>query len=288
VSTHAVTAGNPVVGSPIAKGHVDVHPVSQIRVIRSEWTKLRSIRSTVWSLLAAFVIVVAIGILVSVARAGHLDRESRGDLLSFDATSTSLVGVFLAQLAIGVLGVLLMTSEYATGMIRVTFAAVPRRLPVLWAKSVVFAITAFVIMLVAAFIAFLGGQAAFKGKTINGHGIQASLSQPGVLRAVIGAALYLTVVGLLGIALGSLIRNTAGAIATLFGVLLILPIIVNFLPSNWNDAVSKYLPGNAGQAITNVVRDHNSLSPWAGFAVFCGYTIIFMIAAAVMLKRRDA
>ena len=135
--------------SPIARGGVVVHPVSQVRVIRSEWTKLRSLRSTVYSLLAAFVIVVALGILISAARAGHLDSESLSDRLSFDATATSLSGVFLAQLAIGVLGVLLMTGEYATGMNRATFAAVPRRLPVLWAKAIVFAVVAFVLMLIA-------------------------------------------------------------------------------------------------------------------------------------------
>lgn len=274
--------------SPISRGGVVVHHVSQVRVIRSEWTKLRSLRSTVYSLLAAFVIVVALGILISAARAGHLDNESLSDRLSFDATATSLSGVFLAQLAIGVLGVLLITGEYATGMNRATFAAVPRRLPVLWAKAIVFAVVAFVLMLVASFVAFLGGQAAFKNKTIDGRLIQAHLSQPGVTRAVIGAALYLTVVGLLGLALGALLRNTAGAIATLFGLLLILPLIVHFLPSSWSDKIDKYLPGSAGQAVVNVVRDHSSLSPWAGFAVFCGYTVIAMIAAAVLLRRRDA
>ena len=274
--------------NPLAHGRVEVHPVSQIGVIRSEWTKLRSLRSTVYSLLAAFVIVVGLGILISVARASHLDRESLQDRLTFDATATSLSGTFLAQLAIGVLGVMLMTGEYATGMNRATFAAVPRRLPVLWAKAIVYAAVAVVLMMIATFLAFLGGQAAFKNKTIDGHLIQAHLSDPGVTRAVIGAALYLTVVGLLGLALGALLRNTAGAIATLFGLLLILPLIVSFLPSSWSDKIDKYLPGSAGQAVINVVRDHNSLSPWVGFAVFCGYTAVALAAAAVLLLRRDA
>jgi ABC-2 type transport system permease protein len=286
MSTQTLTAGSP--SDPIARGNVVVHPVNQIRVIRSEWTKLRSLRSTVYSLLAAFVIVVALGILISAARAGHLDRESISDRLSFDATATSLSGVFLAQLAIGVLGVLLMTGEYATGMNRATFAAVPRRLPVLWAKAIVYAAVALVLMLIATFVAFIGGQAAFKNKTIDGRLIQAHFSQPGVTRAVIGAALYLTVVGLLGLAFGALLRNTAGAIASLFGVLLVLPIIVHFLPGSWSDKIDKYLPGSAGQAVINVVPDHTQLSPWVGLAVFCGYTAVAMIAAAVLLLRRDA
>ncbi len=286
MSTPTLTSGTP--RSPISRGGVVVHNVNQMRVIRSEWTKLRSLRSTVYSLLAAFVIVVGLGILISAARAGHLDRESLSDRLTFDATATSLSGVFLAQLAIGVLGVMLITGEYATGMNRATFAAVPRRLPVLWAKAIVFAVVSVVLMLVACFAAFLGGQATFKNKRIDGRLIEAHLSQPGVTRAVIGAALYLTVVGLLGLALGALLRNTAGAIATLFGLLLILPLIVHFLPSSWSDKIDKYLPGSAGQAVLNVVPDHTSLSPWAGFAVFCGYTVIALIAAAILLRRRDA
>ena len=285
MSTPTLTSGR---SDPIARGGVAVHPVNQVRVIRSEWTKLRSLRSTVYSLLAAFLIVVGLGILISAARASHLANESLADRLTFDATSTSLSGVFLAQLAIGVLGVLLMTGEYATGMNRATFAAVPRRLPVLWAKAIVYAVVAVILMLIATFVAFLGGQATFKNKTIDGRLIEAHLSQPGVTRAVIGAALYLTVVGLLGLALGALLRNTAGAIATLFGLLLILPLIVHFLPSSWSDKIDKYLPSSAGQAVINVVRDHNSLSPWTGFAVFCGYTALALIAAAVMLLRRDA
>jgi ABC-2 type transport system permease protein len=286
MSTQTLTAGNP--SDPIARGNVVVHPVNQVRVIRSEWTKLRSLRSTVYSLLAAFVIVIALGILISAARAGHLDQESISDRLSFDATATSLSGVFLAQLAIGVLGVLFMTGEYSTGMNRATFAAVPRRLPVLWAKAIVYAVVAVVLMLIAVFVAFIGGQAAFKNKTIDGKLIEAHLSQPGVTRAVIGAALYLTVVGLLGLAFGALLRNTAGAIATLFGVLLILPLIVHFLPGSWSDKIDKYLPGSAGQSVINVVPDHTQLSPWVGLAVFCGYTAVAMIAAAVLLLRRDA
>ena len=269
--------------SPLAPTGVEVYPVTQARVIKSEWTKLRSVRSTLWSLLAAFLIVVGLGILICAARASHIDRESLRDRLTFDATGTSLAGAFLAQLAIGTLGVLLMTGEYSTGMVRATFGAVPRRLPVLWAKALVFAVVAFVTMQIAAFIAFFGGQAAFSSKHLD-----VSISDPGVLRAVIGAGLYLMLVGSFGLALGALIRSTAGGIATLFGLLLVLPIIVNFLPSDWSDKINKYLPGSAGQALMSVVRDHNSLSPWVGFAVFCGYVAVALAAAGFLLVRRDA
>jgi ABC-2 type transport system permease protein len=161
--------------------------------------------------LAAFLIVVALGILISAARAGHIQDESRHDQLTFDATGTSLAGSFLAQLAIGVLGVLPVTGEYSTGMVRATFGAVPHRLPVLWAKAAVFAVVAFGLMLIAAFIAFFGGQAALSSKHLD-----ASIFDPGVLRAVIGAGLYLMLVGVFGLALGAPIRSTAGGIANPF------------------------------------------------------------------------
>src|SRR5665811_97710 len=118
--------------------------------------------------------------------------------------------------------------------------------------------------------------------------LQTSLSSSGVLRAVIGAALFLTVVGLLGIGLGALLRNTAGGISTLFGLLFVLPIIVRFLPSSWSDPINKYLPSNAGEAITHVHPDPSLLAPWTGLGLFFGYAVIVLIAAAVSLRRRDA
>ncbi|EIV92410.1 ABC transporter permease [Frankia sp. QA3] len=257
--------------------------VTQRRVLLSEWTKLRSLRSTLFSLLAAIVFVVALGILISWAQASHWDQASQIDRLTFDPTNTSLSGVFLAQLAIGVLGVLMFSGEYGTGMIRATITAVPHRLPVLWAKSIVFAVVTFVLMTVSSFVAFFGGQAMLSSKHI-----ETTLGHSGVLTAVVGGGLYLTVVALLGVALGALVRSTAGGIAILFGVLLILPLIVNFLPSSWYDNIDPYLPSSAGQAVFAVVRDSSSMAPWTGFALFCGYAAVLLAAAAVVLRRRDA
>lgn len=257
--------------------------VTQARVVRSEWTKLRSLRSTSYSMLAAVVIIIGLGILISAARAAHWDSEGPGDKAGFDATTTSLSGIYLAQLAVGVLGVLVFSGEYATGMIRATFGAVPRRLPVLWAKAGVFATVTFVLTMAACVVAFLGGQAALSSKHID-----VSFSHPGVVRAVFGAALYLTLVGLLGVALGAMLRATAGGIATLFGLLLVLPLIVHFLPSQWSVHIDKYLPSNAGLSVVNVVRDPSQLSPWAGIAVFALYVVVAVAGAAVVLNRRDA
>ena len=254
--------------------------VTQARVVDSEWIKMRSLRSTVYTLIASVAITVGLGILfasfgVSQLKAnGHLDT---------DPVTLTLRGAFLAQLAIGVLGVLLITGEYSTGMIRATMSAVPRRLPVLWAKLGLFGAVGVVVSVAAAFVAFLSGQAILSTKHVG-----ASLSDPGVLRAVIGAGLYLAVVGLLGMALGFIIRNTAGAIATLFGILLVLPILGDVLPASWASHVTPYLPSNAGQAIMALQAAPNTMAPWTGFALFVGYAAVAVAIAAVLLKRRDA
>jgi ABC-2 type transport system permease protein len=257
--------------------------VTQARVLLSEWTKIRSLRSTIFSLLAAIVFIVGLAILVPMVTVSHWPPRDPREALGFDPTTRTLSGIFLAQLAIGVLGVLLITGEYATGMIRATFAAVPARLPVLWAKAAVFAAVTLVLMVPTVFGAFLIGQSILASKHL-----QTNLSSPGVLRAVIGAALFLTVVGLLGIGLGALLRNTAGGISTLFGLLFVLPIIVRFLPSSWSDPINKYLPSNAGEAITHVHPDPTLLAPWTGFGLFFGYAAVILIAAAISLRMRDA
>jgi ABC-type transport system involved in multi-copper enzyme maturation permease subunit len=257
--------------------------VTQLRVVSSEWVKLRSLRSTVFSLLAAVAIILGFSVLIPSVTVTHWPPRDLREALTFDPTTRSLAGVFLAQLAIGSLGVLIMSGEYATGMIRASFSAVPRRLPVLWAKLAVFATTTLLLTVPSVLLAFLIGQSIFSRKHL-----ETSLSHPGVLRAVIGAALYLTVVGLLGVGLGALIRNTAGAISTLFGLLFVLPIIVHFLPTSWSDPIGKYLPSNAGSTVLQVVPDPSALGPWTGFAVFCAYAAGTVALAALVLTRRDA
>jgi ABC-2 type transport system permease protein len=258
-------------------------PVSQGRVILSEWIKLRSLRSTVWTLAVSVLIIVGLGLLFAAVSGAHQEShpaQSGGA----DPVTLTLSGAFLAQLVVGVLGVLLITGEYSTGMIRATLTAVPRRLPVLWAKIAVFTVVAFVISAISALIAFLAGQAILS----SDHVPSASLTDPGALRTVIGAALYLTVVGLLGMGLGCIIRSTAGTITSLFGILLVLPILGAVLPTNWSNDISPYLPSNAGQAVMQLTRGSNSLAPWTGFALFVGYTAVVIVVAAVMLRRRDA
>ncbi|MFI9646387.1 ABC transporter permease subunit [Streptomyces sp. NPDC052040] len=257
--------------------------VTQARVVRSEWIKLRSLRSTLFTLLAAVVAMTGLGFLFSYFTAVRWDDLPPQERLAFDPTLVSLRGFYLAQLAVGVLGVLVVSGEYATGMIRSSLCAVPRRLPVLWAKALVYAALAWAAMTTAALAAFLLGQFALSRSHLD-----TSLGAPGVLRAVLGTGLYLTVVGLIGVALGALVRNTAGAIAALFGVLLVLPALAQALPSSWLDAVNPYLPNTAGQSLAHVQQQPHTLAPWTGFALFCLYALAALAGAAVALRRRDA
>lgn len=281
--TTTLTAPSP---SP-ASGLTGATPlrVTQARVIKSEWIKFRSLRSTFWSLFLAFAFTVGLGMLVSALRARDIARNvGPGFRRGLDLPVMSLRGVFLAQLPIGVLGVLMITGEYGTGMIRATLSAVPKRLPVLWAKIVVFAVAVFVVGGVGSLLAFEFGQALFQ----SGAGFHATLSTPYAARAVLGGGLYLVALGLLAVGLGFLIRNTAAAIATLFGLLLVVPILINALPTWLNNDISKFLPLTAGTQIMTTVRDANVLSAWEGFGVLCIYAAVAIGLGAVMLKRHDA
>jgi ABC-2 type transport system permease protein len=260
---------------------VDVGPVTQGNVVRSEWIKFRTVRSSVIVSALTAVFMVGLALLVSAvtnSRWAHLDPVEQ---LPYNLIRRSLVGVNLAQLTVGVLGVLVITGEYTTGMIRATLGAVPRRLPVLWGKAAVFAPVTFALTLVASFAAFLGGQAL-----LGSHGVP--LSTPGALRAVFGVALYLTVLSVLALALGFLIRNTAGAISALFGLLIVVPAVAAALPNSWQRSIVPYLPSSAGQAVYMTHQVPNSLHPWAGFALFCGYAAVAVAAAGYALCRRDA
>ncbi|MCI0689272.1 MAG: ABC transporter permease [Sporichthyaceae bacterium] len=268
--------------APALPRHRADQRVTQVGVLRSEWAKLRSLASTVWSLLTAVVLIVGFGALYAMVRVTRPPQQPAA-VASFDPVAVSLTGIHLAQVAVGVLGVLLITGEYATGMVRVSFAAVPRRLPVLWGKAITFALTTLALCVPATFAAFLVGQSILSSAHLD-----TTLDHPGAVRAVLGSALYLTAVGLLGLGLGAVLRNTAGAISTLFGVLFALQIVVGFLPETITDQVGKYLPGPAGAAVTSVRPDPTSLGPWTGFGLFCLYTAIVLGLAAWRLRRRDA
>jgi ABC-type transport system involved in multi-copper enzyme maturation permease subunit len=256
--------------------------VTQARVMLSEWTKLRSLRSTRWAMFATVVLTVGIGVLACTVFEARWPHLSLRDRLRFHPLRVSLAGVGLAQLSIGVLGVLVITGEYTTGMIRSTFAAVPRRLPVLWGKAAVFAAASFAVALPAVLIAFFVGQSI-----LSGRHLQIAFSHPGVARSVIGAALFLTVMGLFGLGIGAIVRHTAGGIVTLVGIVFVLPPILDLLPSSWSNAINPYLPSSAADTLWTITPDAHTLSPWGGFALFCGYAAASLAIAAVLLLRRD-
>ncbi|HEX4671488.1 MAG TPA: hypothetical protein VH279_04430 [Solirubrobacteraceae bacterium] len=263
-------------------GRVTGGRLTQMHVALSEWTKLRSLRSTVYTLLVAAVVTVGFGILASAITASRWTTLSAHDKATFDPLSTSLVGVNFGVLAIGVLGVLLITGEYSTGMIRSTFAAVPKRLPVLWAKAGVYSVVALAVALPSTLIAFFAGQAF-----LTSHHINIAFSHAGVPGAVLGSALYLTLVGLFGLGLGAILRNTAAGIASFAAIMFVIPPLVSILPASTANAIDPYLPSNAGSAIMKIGHQAHTLAPWVGLAVFAGYAALSIAVAAVLLRRRD-
>ena len=257
--------------------------VTQQRVVVSEWTKLHSLRSTRWSLLVGTTLTIGFPLLFATIisnRWSHLSLRERAHRHPLDI---ALSGVHVGQLAIGVLGVLLISGEYSTGMIRSTFLAVPRRLPVLWAKASVYAVVTCVLMVPAVLIGFFGSQAILR----NHHILEISFSHPGVARTVIGGAVYLVLVGIFALGLGAIVRSTAGGIATFAAIMFVLPPLLNILPSDWHDAINPYLPSTAGDAIFALTHGSDTLAPWPGFILFAGYAALSIAVAALLLVRRD-
>jgi len=257
--------------------------VTQARVALSEWTKLHSLRSTRWSLLVATVLTIGLPMLFAAIVASHWGHMSPRERANRQPLDVALAGVNLSQLAIAVLGVLVITGEYSTGMIRASFTAVPKRLPVLWGKLGIYAAVTFLLMLPSVVIAFFGSQAILG----RHHILQISFTHPGVMRAVIGGAVYLVLIAVFALAIGAIVRNTAGGIAPFAAIFFVIPPLLNILPTSWNNAISPYLPDAAGRSIFSLTHDAHSLAPWPGFALFCGYAVVAVAAAAILLVRRD-
>lgn len=232
------------------------------------------VRSSYRCLLVTVIAMIGYGAIIS---ASHTGAQSA----SFDPIFISLSGVLLAQMAIGVLGVLAISSEYSTGMIRSTFAAAPQRHWVVAAKAAVVGAVAFAAGTVSSLVAFLTGQAI-----LGAHGV--GLTSPGALRSIVGVGLYLGLFAIFGVALGTLIRRSTGAIAALFGLILLLPALLLTLPASMRDIVIKFLPSNAGQAIFTNSNDSSTLSRWLGLAVFVAYGAAVLAPSLVLVRRRDA
>jgi ABC-type transport system involved in multi-copper enzyme maturation permease subunit len=289
MSTDTMTGSAAGAPSGPARHHTELPSglrVTQWGVIRSEWLKFWSLRSSLYSVVIAVIGMIGLDCLfayASVSRYQHERTLHPAEALQFHASDTAMRGYLLVQLVVGVLGVLVVSGEYGTGMIRSSLAAAPKRLPVLWAKAIVLAAIVFVATTVSSFIAYFAVQ-----PILNTQGLGYALTSPGVLRAVFGVGLYATGIGLLGIGLGWIVRHTAGAIASLFGLVLILPSVSELLPDTWQPHIVPYLPSNAGSQLASANPDPTGLAPWTGFGVFCVWIAVAVVLGMVVLRRRDA
>jgi hypothetical protein len=264
---------NPLAQNPLA---------AFLDVLRSEFLKLRSVRSTFWTLTVAVASNIGLGAATAGVLAGRLSASEKA---TADGVRLALAGIHLSQIAFGVLGVLVITSEYGTGMIRATLAAVPQRRTVLAAKALVYTATAVVIGTASSFGAYFAFQAALPA----GDSLKSALADPGVLRAVFGGGLYLAMLGLLGLGLGAVIRVSAGAIAALFGLLFVPPILLAMLPHSWQSTIGPYVPMQAGEQIyVAVSHEATALAPWTGFGVFTLYAVLALSLGLFLINRRDA
>jgi ABC-2 type transport system permease protein len=263
----------------------EMSPATQYRTVgfanllRSEWTKQRSLRSTY--LCVAFTVLAMVGIALLMGI--RWSRQSGPMPPNFDAANVTLSGAYLAQVVVGALGVLAISSEYATGMIRATFAAVPQRRALLAAKALVLAASVLALGEVLAFASFGIGQALLSDKHVG-----VSLGDSGVLQAVFGTGLYVAVAALLGFGLGAAIRHTAGAISAFFGLMFAATAVVNLLPESWRNAIVDYLPLNAGGQILTTVRVKGGLAPWTGLGVFALYALAALVIGFLVVGARDA
>lgn len=257
--------------------------------LRSEFTKIRSVRSTYWTLAAMIVITIGISTLLSFGRVQDYASQPPGIQaqmavrIASRATQFSMFGLILGQLVIAVLGALTITSEYTTGMIRTSLTVMPRRGIVFAAKATVFTIVALAAGLVTSFGSYFIGQSIFATQHLN-----STIGQPGVLRAVAGGGLFLAVCGLLSYGIGALLRHTAGAITASVALLFVLFVLSGFLPGSWAADIDKWIPFNAGGAIWENLSGQNMFSPWVGFGVFCGYAAIALTAGLIRFRTRDA
>ena len=265
------------------------HRIDRIRfrdVATSEWTKIRSLRSTVWAFVAMITLSIGLSVLAVSIFTGNWNSLSTDDRRSMIEDPIGLIlqpGAVWGQIALCVLGVLLFATEYSSGLIRATMLSVPRRTPALTAKLAVFAALTFALAEVVAFTSFFVGQAI-----ISRH-VAISLSDPGVLRAIVGYGLYLALVGMFALALGAIVRHVAGAIVLVLALTIVFPTVLNGLAGKVGQHLSTYMPGTqAGLQIMSSGRgDDSVVSPWQGFGVACGWTALAVLIAGILLNRRD-
>ena len=247
-------------------------------VLRSEWTKLRSVRSTWWLLSAAVILTVGVAVFVS-------PGATSGKPVPATFARNTEFGSVLSQLALLVLGVLVFTGEYQSGLIRASLSVVPRRLLLLWGKLGAFGAVALALSLASSVTAFVLGELAHRARPGHPH---VWFGDPQVTRIVIGAGLVLAVSGIFGLALGAIIRNTAAGLSTIAAVFFVLPLLFRIALPASDQGFLRFLPSNAGGALWDAALSPTSMTPWTGFALLCGYTAALVAVAAWRLQHGDA
>lgn len=257
--------------------------VSLASIVRSEWLKFRTVRSSIMGVLVTFVLTLGLCALVTSLLRAHWASASEANKLTFDPVSTSLVGILFAQFAIGVIGALFITSEYSSGSIRTTLAAVPRRVELAFGKLIVLLISMFIVSEVACFASFLLGQSIFSGVVPT-----ASLSDTSTLRAVILAGAYLTLVSALACGLGLILRQSAATISVFVSLLLVVPIIFAFLPQSWQNDGTRFLPSELGHAMASQTTVAHDFGPWASLVLLFVYVVVVFGVGTTLFLRRDS
>jgi ABC-2 type transport system permease protein len=256
--------------------------MTAIQAVRSEWTKIRSVASTVWTLSLAVVVTVALGMLISALSSNEFDNMSRRDRLSFDPTFISFAGMSLGQLAMIVFGVLVVSNEYSTGMIRTSLAAVPQRGTFLFSKIAVATGLALAVGLATSFVAFFLGQAM-----LGSH--RASIGDPHVLRAVLGGGLYMTLIAMFSMGVAAMLRSPMLSLGILMPFFFLISNILGNVDAT--KKIGRFLPDQAGSRIMQVVTpidDDSPYGPWGGLGIMALWVLAALIGGYAVLKRRDA
>ncbi|MBC9711374.1 ABC transporter permease subunit [Streptomyces sp. TRM66268-LWL] len=256
--------------------------MSSTRVLKSEWTKIKSVASTPWTLLLAMVFTIGLGMLISYFATSDFDKLDAKDKLTFDATAISFAGMSLGQLAMIVFGVLVVANEYSTGMIRTSLAAVPQRGKFLFSKVAVATALALVVGMVTAFATFFLGQSM-----MGDHKV--SLGDDGVLRAVIGGGLYMTLVAVFSMGVASILRSPMLSLGILMPLFFLVSPILGSVSAT--KKVARYLPDQAGQKVMQVVKpfdDDTPYGPWGGLAIMIAWVVVALGVGYLLLKKRDA
>lgn len=253
-------------------------------ILRSEWIKLRSLRSTVWS----YTIVILVSLGMAALMSASVQPPTFDGAIGIDGARTiaqaSTFGILFGQLIVAVLGVLVISGEYSTGMVRSTLTAVPRRLAALWAKAAVLFVATFAIGLISTVGAFLIASPILADK-----GISADLFNDGVFIALIGGALYLGMVSVFALGLGAILRSSAGGVAAALGLILLLPLVLQLIPAEWAADAMPYAISSAGMNLFTMTSfSAVPMDNLKDFLIVLVWIVVSLGAAAILLKRRDA